>query len=160
MATQTSLKKSETENIVPFRPMAMLDEVERMFESLMPHSWLRPWRMESSLLAETTPQIDVIEQDDKIVVKAALPGVNKDDLEVSCTDHTVTIRGSSRKETKEERGEYFRREIRTGSFLRTVSLPAAVDDSRIKAVFKDGLLEVSLPKREGAKRHAIQIESE
>lgn len=160
MATQTSLKKSETENVVPFRPIAMLDEVERMFESLMPHSWLRPWRMETSMLAETIPQIDVIEQDDKILVRAALPGVTKDDLEVSCTDHTVTIRGCTRKETKEEQGEYFRREIRAGSFLRTVTLPAAVDESRIKAMFKDGLLEVSLPKREGAKRHAINIETD
>ena len=160
MATQPVVKKSESENIVPFRPLSMIEEMERMFETFMPQSWLRPWRMETSLLAETVPQVDVIDQDDKILVRAALPGVTKDDLEVSTTDHTVTIRGSTRKETKAEKGEYYRREIRSGSFLRTVSLPANVDEKRIKAVFKDGLLEVSLPKLEGAKRHAIPIQTD
>ena len=105
------------------------------------------------------PQIDVIERDDSIVVHAALPGIDKKDLEVSTTQQTLTLRGSSRKETKEERGEYFRHEISRGNFLRTVTLPAVVDESKIKAKFKDGLLEVTLPKLESAKRHSINIES-
>jgi HSP20 family protein len=160
MATQPIVKKSESENVVPFRPLSMMEEMERMFENFMPQSWLRPWRMESSLLAETLPQVDVLDQDDKILVRAALPGVNKDDLEVSTTDHTITIRGCTSKETKEEKSDYYRREIRSGSFLRTVALPASVDEKRIKAVFKDGLLEVTLPKLEGAKRHAIPIQTD
>lgn len=160
MATQTLSKKSETENVVPFRPISMFEEMERMFENFMPQSLLRPWRMESSLLADTLPSVDLIDQDDKILLRAALPGVNKEDLEVSTTDHSVTISGCTRSESKEAKGEYYRREIRAGSFLRTVSLPASVDEKRIKAVFKDGLLEVTLPKLEGAKRHAIDIQSD
>lgn len=131
-----------------------------MFEGIIPQSLMRPWRTEHALLAGTVPHVDVIDQDDSILVRAALPGVSKNDMEVSTTDHTVTIRGSTCKESKEEKGEYYRREIRTGAFLRTVTLPATVDESRIKAKFKDGLLEVVLPKLESTKRHNIKIETE
>lgn len=159
MATQP-VKKTEQENVVPFRPMNMLEEVERMFENFMPHGWMRPFRSEHTLLAEGLPQVDVIDQDDTLLVRAALPGVEKDNLEVSTTQYTVTIRGSTHKETKEEKGEYYRREIQTGKFLRTVNLPAAIDETNIKASFKDGMLEVTLPKLEIAKRHSIKIETE
>jgi len=157
MATET-VKKTETENVVPFRPITMLEEVERMFENIIPHGWMRPFRSEHLHLGENLPQVDVIDQDDKILVRAALPGVKKENLEVSTTQFTLTIRGTTRKETKEEKGEFYRREISTGSFLRTVTLPAAIDESNIKAVFKDGMLEVTLPKLESAKRHSINIE--
>ena len=160
MSTQTSLKKTEHENIVPFRPLSMFEEMERMFQHFMPQSWMRPFNMEHSLLTENMPQVDVIEQDNTILVRATLPGVKKDDLEVSTTDHSVTIRGSTREEYKEEKGEYYRREISMGDFLRTVSLPASIDESDIKAKFKDGLLEITLPKRESEKRHSIKIETE
>ena len=160
MATQPTLKKSEQENVVPFRPMTMFEEMERMFENFLPQNWMRPFRMEHTGIAAVMPQIDVIEQDDAILVRAALPGVEKDDLNVSTTDHSVTIRGSTRKESKEEKGEYYRCEISQGNFLRTVTLPASIDENNIKAKFKDGLLEISLPKLESAKRHSIKIETD
>lgn len=160
MATQHVTKQSEQEKVIPFRPMNMLEEMERMFENFIPHGWMRPLWKEHALGAEYLPQMDVIEQDDNIVVRAALPGVIKEDLEVSTTNHTLTVRGSTYRETQQKgKGEYFRREISSGSFLRTVSLPAAVDETRISAVFKDGMLEVTLPKIESAKRHTIEIKS-
>ncbi len=159
MATEP-VKKTESENVVPFRPMSVLEEVERMFENIIPHGWTRPFRSEHLQLSENLPQVDVIDQDENILVRAALPGIKKENLEVSTTQFTLTIRGSTRKETKEEKGEFYRREIHTGSFLRTVTLPAAVDESNIKAVFKDGMLEVTLPKLESAKRHSIKIEAD
>ncbi len=159
MATTPVLKEKEYENIVPLRPFGMLDEMERMFETLAPHGWMRPFMWERALLGEGQPQIDVIDRDDNILVRAAIPGVKKEDLEVSTTDHTVTIRGSTSHETKEEeKGEFYRHEIISGNFLRTITLPASVDESKAKAVFKDGLLELTLPKRESAKRHTIKIE--
>ena len=158
MTTQTSLKKTEHENVVPIRPLTMFEEMERMFEHFMPQSWMRPLKTEHSLFTENLPQVDVIDQDNTILVRASLPGVKKEDLEVSTTDHSVTIRGSTHEEQKEEKGEYYRREIRSGNFLRTVALPASVDEKAIKAKFKDGLLEVTLPKLESEKRHSIKIE--
>lgn len=157
MATQTTIKKSEQGNVVPFR---MLEEMEHMFENLVPHGWLRPFRSEHTLFAEGMPRVDVIERDDTIIVRAALPGVEKDDMEVSTTPTTVTIRGSMRKETKEEKDEYYRCEISTGNYLRTVSLPASIDETKVKAKFKNGMLELKLPKLESARRHAIKIETD
>lgn len=158
MTTQTSLKKTEHENVVPFRPLTMFEEMERMFEHFMPGKWMNPFKAEHAMLGENLPQVDVIDQDNTILVRASLPGVKKDDLEVSTTDHSLTIRGSTREEQKEEKGEYYRREIRSGNYLRTITLPALVDEKAIKASFKDGLLEVTLPKLEREKRHSVKIE--
>lgn len=157
MTTQPKIKSPEQENVVPFRSAGMFDEMERMFENFMPHSWLRPFRTEHAWMGGAGPHMDVIDHDDCIVVRAAMPGVKKDDLEVSITDHTVTVRGSIKSETKEEKGEYYRHEISRGNYLRTVTLPASVDESRAKATFKDGMLELTLPKLESARRHTIAI---
>jgi HSP20 family protein len=160
MTTQPKIKTSEQENVVPFRPANMLEEMERIFENFMPHSLLRPFHTEHAWMGEAGPHMDVIDRDDSIVVRAAMPGVKKDDLEVSTTDHTVTICGSTSSETKEEKGEYYRHEISKGNYLRTVTLPASVDESGAKASFKDGMLELILPKLESAKRHTIAIEED
>ena len=157
MTTQPEIKTSEQENVVPFHRTGMFDEMERMFENFMPHGWLKPFRTEHGWMGEAGPHMDVIDRDDYIVVRAAMPGVKKDDLEVSTTDHTVTIRGSTQSEKKEEKGEYYRHEISKGNYLRTVTLPASVDESGAKATFKDGMLELKLPKLESARRHTIAI---
>lgn len=138
----------------------MFEEMERMFEQFMPQSWMQSLKMQHPSFTENLPQVDVIDQDNTIVINATLPGVKKEDLEVSTTDHSVTIRGSTREEQKEEKGEYYRREIRSGNFLRTVPLPASIDESAIKAKFKDGLLEITLPKLESEKRHNVKIDIE
>jgi HSP20 family protein len=154
-----ALKTEPAENIVPFRPLSMLEEMERMMESFTPR-WMRSMHPETGLLAESIPQVDVIDRDDHILVRAAMPGVNKDDLEVSTTDHTVTVRGKTQYETREEKGEYYRCEIGSGNFLRTVTLPAAIDEANTRASFKDGMLELTLPKLESAKRHTVKIETD
>jgi HSP20 family protein len=70
----------------------------------------------------------------------------------------ITIKGSTRREEKEEKGEYYRCEISRGSFARTVALPDNVDSSKAKATFKDGILELVMPKREQSKRRTIAVE--
>lgn len=160
MATEPTVKKTERENVAPFRPLSMFEEMERMLENMIPQRWMRPFKMEHGLLNEALPQMDVIDRDDAIVVRAALPGVNKDNLEVSTTQQTLTLRGTTRKETQDETGEYYRHEISRGNFLRTVTLPATIDENHVKANFKDGMLEVILSKLETAKRHTITIDSD
>ena len=158
MATEKAVVETEAEKVVPFRPLALFDEMDRMFDDLFRRRWLRPLGLEGALGRVSLPQVDIIDQDDAIVVRAAVPGVRKEDLEISATDHSVTIRGRTHHEKEEKGGEYYRREISTGEFLRTIPLPAAVDDSKAKAVFRDGLLELTLPKLESEKRHTIPIE--
>lgn len=157
MATQHAIKKAEHETVVPFSPLTIMEEMERMMENFAPTSWLRPFHRELPVFSEALPQVDVIDREDEVIIKAALPGFKKDDVEVSINDHTVTIRGSSKSEEKKEKGDYYRHEIRSGSILRTVMLPAAVDDSRVKATFKDGILKISAAKKEGSKRRSVKI---
>jgi HSP20 family protein len=87
-----------------------------------------------------------------------VPGVEKKDLDISVGEDSVTIKGSTSKEEKEEKGDYYRREISRGSFIRTVALPATVDGTKAKASFKDGMLELTLPKTEKAKRHSVKLD--
>jgi len=162
MATQVPIKKEKGGDIAERSsyPFGMFSDFERWAESFFPEAWMKPLRMESRLLRETMPQVDLIDRKDDILLRAAVPGFSKDNLEVSVTDSTVTLRGWSRKEDEEKKGdgEYYRHEIRTEDFMRTIRLPSPVNDSKAKATFKEGLLELVLPKAESAKRHTLPIE--
>ena len=103
------------------------------------------------------PSVDVIDRDDEVVVRAEVPGYKKEDIEVSVADSSLTIKGERKAEQKEEKGDYYRCEISQGAFSRTVALPAEVDDAKAKATMKDGMLELTLPKRDKSKRHTITI---
>ena len=155
-----ALKKETPEEVVPMRPMSLFNEMERMFEGLTPYQWMRSHLPEHKWMKEVAPEVDIIDRDDHIVVRAAVPGISKDNLEVSTTDHSVTIRGHSEHESREEKDEFYRCEISKGNFLRTLTLPAYVDEDKAEASFKDGMLELTLPKRESAKRHTIDIKEE
>ncbi len=159
---QVAAKGLEVQKAAPMHIMSPFEEMEQMFERMFPRGWMRPlsWArpLWGDLTGELTPRADVVDRDDEILVRAELPGVDKKDLDVSMTENSVTIKGCTRREEKEEKGEYCRCEIMHGAFTRTIALPAEVDDARAKAVFKDGLLELTIPKREKAKRHSIAIQ--
>jgi len=104
------------------------------------------------------PSVDVIDRDDEILVRAEIPGVKKKDLDVSVTEDSICIKGSAQHEEEEEKGEYCRRETASGSFARTVPLPGEVDTAKVKAEFKDGVLEMTLPKVKQAKRQKISLD--
>ena len=103
------------------------------------------------------PNVDVIDRDTEIVVRAEVPGIDKKDLDISLSDNLLTIKGQIRTEKKEEKGDYHRHEISSSSFARSVTLPAAVDTSKANAALKDGVLEINLPKLESSKRRNISI---
>lgn len=152
----------------PSRAMSPFEEMDRMFDAFFGgrrHGWLSPFASRWPGFGELpapfegrTPKVDVIDRDHEVVVKAELPGVKKEDLDVTLGDNSVTIRATTRQETKEEKENYYRSEISSGSFMRTVGLPAAVDAEKAKAKFADGVLEMTLPKVEGAKRRNVKIE--
>jgi HSP20 family protein len=147
------------------RALSPFEEMDRMMESFFPRAWTRPMRWEWPQLAEMTgaleakmPKVDVLDREAEILVRAELPGVDKKDIDISVTENTVTIKGATSSETKEERGNYFRREISRGSFSRTLALPSEVNSEAAKASFKDGVLELSIPKIERSKRRSIKVE--
>lgn len=145
------------------RLLAPLQEIERMLDAFRRQDWLRPlgfaWpRWPELPLEGRFPSLDVINGDKEIRVKAEIPGVDKEDLSVTVTDRTLTIQGQSRHEKESEEGELHRREIRSGSFSRTLTLPEDIDPGKAKATYKDGLLDLRLPKLRRSKKRALPVE--
>jgi len=134
-----------------------LDEFDSFFDDFLSRRWPRllDWNLPSTL-EKGFPKVDIIDHDNEIEVQAALPGVKKEDLDVSINDQTITIRTSTKEEKKAE-GKYFRREISRGEYQRTLSLPNNVDNDNAKASFKDGILTVTIPKTQKTTRKNIEI---
>ena len=133
-------------------------DIDRMFDDFFGRRWMRPFAWERPFAEmPTVPSVDVIDREDEVVVRAEVPGYKKEELEISVANSSLTIKGETKTEEKEEKGDYYRCEISHGAFSRTVALPAEVDDSKAKASVKDGVLELTLPKIEKSKRHTIAI---
>ncbi len=140
-----------------------LREMENRFEDLFSKKWLQQskwdfpdWQNLSSVEFKT-PKVDIVDRKKDILVRADIPGVKKENLDVTLTDNTITIKGSTSEEKKEEDGDYYRSETMKGSFSRTMSLPSDVNSSEATSTFKKGVLEVIVPKLEKAKRHSVKI---
>ncbi len=140
-------------------PRPFFGDIDRMFDDFFGRRLMRRFGLDlSPFEADVAPSVDVIDRDDEVVVRAAVPGYKKEEIEVAVSDSTLTIKGETKAEEKEEKeGEYYRWEIQHGSFSRVVDLPSPVDESKAKATMKDGLLELTLPKSEKAKRRTISI---
>ncbi len=134
--------------------------MDRMMEDFF-GGRMRPWWPERWLRTEpvelTAPAVDLYEEKDDIVVKAELPGMGKDNIEVNLTDHMLTIKGEKKKEEEIKEKDYYRSERSYGSFVRTLELPKDVHADKIKASFKNGILEVRLPKTEEDKSKEIKV---
>ncbi|MFC1749553.1 Hsp20/alpha crystallin family protein [Pseudomonadota bacterium] len=104
------------------------------------------------------PKVDVIDRGDELVVMAELPGVKKEDLDVTLNEHNVSIRASTRYEAKDEEGDYHHCEISHGEFSRVIRMPVEIDAEKARAMFVDGMLELIIPKSGGSKRHTVKIE--
>ena len=130
----------------------MRDEMDRLFTSFWPNG-----DRELTPAAEWVPAVDLYEDKEQIVVKLELPGVPKEDVSISLTEDTLTIKGERKTEKEERRENYFRLEGRYGSFLRMIELPRPVKADAIKAEYKDGILKIVLPKAEDSKTREIKI---
>ena len=158
------VKRGQLEKAEPGRALSPFEEMDRFAAQMFPRRWLRSfprewpsWPELGGVFEGKIPKVDVIDRDSEVVVRAELPGVKKEDLDVSVTDNSVSISGSTSHEEKEEKGDYYRSEISRGSFSRVLSLPNDVDSDKCEATFKDGILELKLPKVEKAKRKKINI---
>jgi len=134
------------------RLSSLRDELDRLFES--------PWTgltQASQLLSGWTPALDLYEDKDNLYVKAELPGMKKEEIDLSLHEGTLSISGERKGESKHQDGEVYRAERFFGRFQRTVSLPAPVAVDKIQAQYKDGVLTVTLPKTEEAKPKRIEV---
>jgi HSP20 family protein len=126
------------------------------FDSRVRAWWPERWSLPAVLDIEP-PVVDFYEDKDDLVVKAELPGMEKQDIEVNVTDHRLTIKGEKKKEEKVEEENYYRTERSFGSFRRSLELPSDVQAEKAKASFRSGILEVRLPKTEVAKAKEIKV---
>ena len=169
MATKKGKRDKEQEQSLELRPrggtMNPWDEMERWFGDIFRGGLLRPFDVEwprrfelAAPFAGGTPKVDMLDREAELVVHAELPGVGKDDLEVTVTAHSVTIRAQTSHEEKKEEEKYYRREISRGEFQRTLALPLTVDEDKATATFKDGVLELTLPKMEKTRQRKVAVE--
>lgn len=103
--------------------------------------------------------VDIFETDERVVVKAALPGIKPDDVEISVSEGVLLVKGESSSEESTDGESYHTREIRYGAFQRAIRLPAEVSDEKAEAEFKDGVLTVTLPKAEEVRPKQIKIKT-
>lgn len=142
----------------PFQELASIREsMNRMFEDFFGRRGTLPALSEEGLWQ---PAVDVIEKDNEIIVKANIPGVDPKNVEVNVTDDAVSIKGEMKEDKEEEGANYYRRERYYGSFRRVVPLGVKVKADEAKARFKNGTLEIIIPKAEEAKGKTLTIEAE
>ena len=146
-------------NMVPWEPfremMSLRDAMNRLFEE----SFLRPDAvgMGGSNTAVGAP-VDVYETENEIVLKASVPGLNPEDLDVSITGDVLTIKGEYKTDQEGNQGrKYIRQERRYGNFVRQLTLPAAIDANNVNATFENGVLTLVMPKHEDVKPRTVKI---
>jgi len=137
----------------PGREMVSLREaMDRLFEE----SFLQPGAFGGEKAAGMLP-LDVYETENEVVVKATVPGVKPEDIDVTLTGDVLSIKGEYKSEEKTEKRNYLRQERRYGSFSRQVSLPVAVNSDQCQATFENGVLTLELPKADAAKAKSIRV---
>ncbi len=139
----------------PFSDLVTLrDAMDRLFEE----SFVRPGRVLGMPGAGTVP-IDMLQQDGNLVVKAVIPGVKPEDIDVTVVGDTLTIKGETKEEKEVKEENVIRRERRFGAFSRSVTLPTPVDTSKANATFENGILTLTLPVAEEAKPKEIKVQT-
>ncbi len=140
----------------PFRDLTFL---HRQLDDLFSRGWTatRTNGEASGSMASWTPAMDVLEKGDSILLRAELPGLTQEDVEITVEKNTLTLKGEKKFEDTEDNDNYKRVESQYGSFYRSFSLPATVDQDAIDANFAKGVLEMTLPKAERAKPKKIAV---
>src|SRR5215212_9995403 len=122
-----------------------LSEVNRMFDDVFGSLSRRPGgRQTGAELTEWAPAVDVLQRDGDLVVRAELPGVSPEDVDITLQDNVLTLSGERREEQEEQRGGYYVKERRSGSFSRSMTLPEGVNEDSIRARYENGVLEVTI----------------
>jgi HSP20 family protein len=143
--------------IVRWEPFRDLVTSQDRFNRLFNESFSRLFGEEDGALRNWTPAVDIFENDNNIVLKAELPGVDPKDVEVRVEDSTLYLKGERKFEKEVREDNYHRIERSYGSFARTFALPGTIDSDKVQAEYKDGLLTLTIPKREEAKPKTIKI---
>ncbi len=139
----------------PFDVVGLKDQIDRLFDGF---PGLLGDRDLGIMEGIWSPAIDIYDSKDNLLIRADVPGMTKEDIDVTVHNNVLTVRGEKKKETETKSKGFIRQERFSGSFNRSVSLPSEVDASKVKATYKEGVLEIVLPKREEAKPKQIKVD--
>ena len=164
----TKEKESKEVAVKEASPLASrIGDVERLFERMVEDIWGGRFPSLPSLFGKDRfalpsfglrmPSLDLYEEKDDIVAKADIPGLSKEDIEVTMSGDVLTIKGEKKKEEEVKEKDYYRRERSYGAFARSVELPCEIKGDQIKASFKDGVLEIRCPKTDEAKKKSVTV---
>jgi HSP20 family protein len=142
----------------PFREMETLqNEMNKFFDFSLGRL---PVKSMGLMEGAWSPSVDVFESKDNIMVKADMPGMKKEDIDISVHGDTLIIKGEKKGESESEENDHVKTERFYGSFNRALTLPSEVDETKVKASYKDGVLELILPKKEEEKPKQIKVDIE
>jgi HSP20 family protein len=165
-SASTSLSSEKKRSLSPFDELrSHIQDLEHRFEGMLGGGLIKTpkfdwpeWTGLESLKTEL-PKVDILDKENSVLIRAEIPGMKKEDIDISLSDTTLTLRGESKEESEEKgKDNYYRRETSSKSFSRTLSLPCDVQSSDAKASFADGVLEINIPKSDKAKSQTIQID--
>ena len=143
--------------MIRFEPMREMVTLREAMDRLFDDAYMRP----ASLMGTTwqAPAVDMYQTDDEIIVKAALPGIKADEVQISVTGEVLTLKGEVKHEEETKEKTYHIREQRWGTFERTIMLPTDVVADKAIADFKDGILTIRLPKAEEVRPKTITVKA-
>ena len=144
-------------NLVRWNPWREMSTLQHRINHLLNEPFFRSGEDDELRMGTWYPAVDMFDDDDKIVIKAELPGMDKKDISVDIENRVLTLSGERSYDNEVKEENYYRRERATGKFKRAFNLPADVDADNIKADFKDGVLRVEIPKPEEQKPKQITV---
>jgi HSP20 family protein len=145
-------------NITRWDPFGEMVHLRQAMDRLFDESFTRPWRL-LDREGETFVPLDVYETEGDLVVKVSLPGVKPEDVDVSISGDTLSIKGEFKFEEETKKPSYYRQERRYGSFHRALTLPTEVEADKAEAVFEHGVLTLTMPKAETVKPKTIKVKA-
>lgn len=146
-------RRQEEDNLLGLRT-----QMNRLFDDFFERPFgLSPFIGESGLMGDFAPRLDISETEKEITISAELPGLEPEDINITLDRNTLTISGEKRAEKEEKGKRFYRVERSYGSFHRSIPLPNEVDESKIDAAFKRGVLKVKLPKTQAAQEQSKHI---
>lgn len=144
-------------NLVRWNPWREMSTLQHRINHLFNEPFFRSGDDDELRMGTWYPAVDMFDDDDKIVIKAELPGMDKKDISVDIENRVLTLSGERNYENEVKEENFYRRERASGKFKRAFNLPADVDSDKIKADFKDGVLKVEIPKPEEHKPKQITV---
>ncbi|MDI6858169.1 MAG: Hsp20/alpha crystallin family protein [Dehalococcoidia bacterium] len=142
-------------NIIRWDPFGEMTSLRRAMDRWLEEG-MRPWRL-PFFDGEGYAPIDMYETDNEIVVKASLPGVKPEDVDITIAGETLTIKGETKHEEEEKKANYYRKENWYGTFARSISLPSQVEAEKAHAEFENGMLRLTIPKAEQVRPKSIKV---